>query len=106
MAARFDPDALPDAHGRVAIVTGGNGGIGLEAARMLARRGARLVLGCRNAEKTETALAALRASVPDAAVEALPLDLSDLGSVRAFAARFLEGHAQLDLLVNNAGVMA
>ncbi len=104
--ARFDLDALPDARGRVAIVTGGNGGIGLEAARMLARKGARVVLACRNAEKTEVALADLRGSVPGAALEALPLDLADLASVRAFASAFLDRHAQLDLLVNNAGVMA
>jgi NAD(P)-dependent dehydrogenase (short-subunit alcohol dehydrogenase family) len=106
MAARFDLDALPDARGRVAIVTGGNGGIGLEAARMLARKGARVVLACRNAEKTEAALADLRRSVPGAALEALPLDLADLASVRAFARAFESTHAQLDLLVNNAGVMA
>jgi NAD(P)-dependent dehydrogenase (short-subunit alcohol dehydrogenase family) len=106
MAARFDPGALPDARGRVAIVTGGNGGIGLEAARMLARRGARVVLACRNAEKTETALKTLRERVPGGAFESLPLDLSNLGSVRAFAERVLAAHAQLDLLVNNAGVMA
>jgi NAD(P)-dependent dehydrogenase (short-subunit alcohol dehydrogenase family) len=65
-----------------------------------------VVLACRNAEKTEAALADLRRSVPGAALEALPLDLADLASVRAFARAFASTHAQLDLLVNNAGVMA
>ncbi len=106
MAARFDPETLPDARGRVAIVTGGNGGIGLEAARMLAKRGARVLLACRNADKTAAALNLLRRDLPGAEVEALPLDLASLASVRTFAQKFLDGNARLDLLVNNAGVMA
>lgn len=106
MAARFDPDALPDARERIAVVTGGNGGIGLEAARMFARRGARVVIAARNPEKSAAALAELAASVPGGAFESLPLDLADLASVRAFAQAFLERYARLDLLVNNAGVMA
>ena len=106
MAARFSLDALPDARGRVAIVTGGNGGIGLEAARMLAQKGARVLLACRSREKTEAALAELRSSVPGGEFESRPLDLADLASVRAFASAFLDAHSRLDLLVNNAGVMA
>ena len=102
----FDVGALPDQHGRTAIVTGGNGGIGLEAARMLAQKGARIVLGCRNAEKAKTAVDAIGHGAPGAQVEVLPLDLASLASVREFARAYAARHARLDLLVNNAGVMA
>jgi NAD(P)-dependent dehydrogenase (short-subunit alcohol dehydrogenase family) len=104
--ASFDVGALPDQRGRTAIVTGGNGGIGLEAARMLAQKGARIVLGCRNAEKAKTAVDAIGHAVPGAQVEVLPLDLASLASVREFARAYASKHARLDLLVNNAGVMA
>jgi len=104
--ASFDVGAFPDQHERTAIVTGGNGGIGLEAARMLAQKGARIVLGCRNAEKAKAAVDAIGAAVPGAEVEVLPLDLSSLASVRDFARAYGARHARLDLLINNAGVMA
>jgi len=104
--ASFDVHALPDQHGRTAIVTGGNGGIGLEAARMLAAKGARIVLACRNPDKAKAAVDALGHTVPGAQVEVLPLDLADLASVREFARAYAVKHARLDLLVNNAGVMA
>ncbi len=104
--ASFDVGALPDQRGRTAIVTGGNGGIGLEAARMLAAKGARIVVGCRNAEKAKGAVDAIGNAVPGAEVEVLSLDLASLASVRAFAAAYRAKHARLDLLVNNAGVMA
>ncbi len=97
--------AIPAQLGRVAIVTGANSGIGLETARELARRGATVVLACRSAERAEAALADLRASVSDAGVLSMPLDLADLDSVRAFAERFESEFDRLDLLVNNAGVM-
>jgi len=102
----FDLGALPDQRGRTAIVTGGNSGIGLEAARMLAQKGARIVLGCRNAEKAKTAVDAIGHAAPGAQVEVLPLDLASLASVREFARAYAAKHARLDLLVNNAGVMA
>ena len=102
----FDVGALPDQHGRTAIVTGGNSGIGLEAARMLAQKGARIVLGCRNAEKAKAAVDTIGHAAPGAQVEVLPLDLASLASVREFARAYASKHARLDLLVNNAGVMA
>jgi len=104
--ASFDVGALPDQRGRTAVVTGGNGGIGLEAARMLARKGARIVLACRNPGKSKAAADSIGRDVPDAEIEILALDLADLASVRAFALAFSSRHARLDLLVNNAGVMA
>jgi NAD(P)-dependent dehydrogenase (short-subunit alcohol dehydrogenase family) len=104
--ASFDVGALPDQRGRTAIVTGGNSGIGLEAARMLAQKGARIVLGCRNAEKAKAAVDAIGNQALGAEVEVIPLDLASLASVREFARVYASRHARLDLLVNNAGVMA
>ena len=99
-------DDIPDQSGRTVIVTGGNGGLGLETCRELARKGAHVVMAARNLDKAEEGLADIREDVPDADVAILPLDLADLESVRAFVATFGQRHDRLDLLVNNAGVMA
>lgn len=96
---------IPDQTGRTAIVTGANTGIGLETARMLALKGANVVLACRNPEKGEAALARIRAEKPKGHTSLAALDLSDLDSVAAFASSFASKHSRLDLLVNNAGVM-
>lgn len=104
--ARWTASDIPGQHGRVAIVTGGNSGIGFEAAAALAGRGAHVVLACRDPGRAKAAVDAIRGRHRDASVEAQPLDLSSLVSVRAFADRALTEHARIDLLVNNAGVMA
>ncbi|MFI2432028.1 oxidoreductase [Streptomyces sp. NPDC018693] len=95
---------MPGLGGRIAVVTGANAGIGYVTARELARKGARVVLACRSAERGRAAEERLRGEVPSADVELRRLDLADLRSVRDFAAGF--PYARLDLLVNNAGVMA
>jgi NAD(P)-dependent dehydrogenase (short-subunit alcohol dehydrogenase family) len=97
---------IPDQLGRTAIVTGANGGLGFETARELARRRAHVVVAARNPDKTEDALARIRASVPNASLEVVALDLSSQASVRAAAEQILAAHSKVDLLVNNAGVMA
>jgi NAD(P)-dependent dehydrogenase (short-subunit alcohol dehydrogenase family) len=94
---------IPDQHGRTALITGANSGIGLEAARTLAQAGARVIMASRNTEKGETAAAEIRATSPDAELDVRKLDLSSLDSVRAFAEGYDED--RLDLLINNAGVM-
>ena len=98
-------DDIPDQSGRTAIVTGANTGIGLETARMLAKKGASVVLACRNPEKGEAALAKILAERPAGTATLSALDLSDLESVSAFATAFASKHERLDLLINNAGVM-
>lgn len=100
-------DDLPPLAGKVAIVTGANSGLGLETARALARRGAHVVLACRNPERARAAERTVRQGAPNpAAVETLPLDLASLASIQAFADAFRKRHAALHVLVNNAGVMA
>ena len=106
MSSDWTAERIPDQSGRLAIVTGANSGIGLEAAKQLARHGAEVVIAVRNAQKGEAALAEIRAFAPGATVSQSALDLADLDSVRAFAARVREQHEQVDLLINNAGVMA
>jgi NAD(P)-dependent dehydrogenase (short-subunit alcohol dehydrogenase family) len=97
---------IPDQSGRVAVVTGANGGLGLEVARELARRGAHVVMAARDQAKAEAAKAAILGEIPDASLELQPLDLASLASVHAAADRILADHSRVDLLVNNAGVMA
>jgi NAD(P)-dependent dehydrogenase (short-subunit alcohol dehydrogenase family) len=106
MADGWMADRMPDQSGRVAVVTGANSGLGLVTARELARRGALVVLACRNMEKGRAAHAEVAAVASGPEPELEELDLASLSSVRSFAERFKEKHDGLDLLVNNAGVMA
>ncbi|MDQ6607215.1 MAG: oxidoreductase [Actinomycetota bacterium] len=106
MAAKWTAADIPDLTGRVAVVTGANSGLGAITARELARRGATVIAACRNTEKGERAAAEIRAAAPAASVSVSALDLSDLASVRDFADRTAAEHERLDLLINNAGVMA
>jgi len=93
---------LPDHTGRTAVVTGANGGLGVETTRALTRAGTRVVMACRSVARGENAAADVRRDVPGATLEVRELDLASLDSVRAFA----DGvDGPIDLLVNNAGVM-
>jgi NAD(P)-dependent dehydrogenase (short-subunit alcohol dehydrogenase family) len=96
---------IPDQSGRTAVVTGANGGLGLETARELARKGAHVAMAVRNQQKAEEAASDIRASVPDASVELVALDLGSQASVREAAEQILREHERVGLLVNNAGVM-
>ncbi|MEV4420179.1 oxidoreductase [Patulibacter sp. NPDC049589] len=97
---------IPSLEGRRAVVTGANGGLGLQTALELARRGAQVTLAVRDVQKGATAVDRITAKVPGASLAVETLDLADLASVRAFATREDAGGLPLDLLVNNAGIMA
>ncbi|MCT9932898.1 oxidoreductase [Planotetraspora sp. A-T 1434] len=98
---------IPDQSGKTAIVTGANSGIGMITAGELARRGARVVVACRDTAKGKDAAARMRKAAPSADIRVVRLDLADLSSVRQFAATFSEDSENaVDILVNNAGVMA
>ncbi len=97
---------IPDQTGRAAVVTGANGGLGLETATALAGAGAHVVMAARNQEKATAAEAEIRSQHPDASLEIVELDLGDLASVRAAADAILAAHEAVDILVNNAGLMA
>ena len=96
---------MPDLSGKVIVVTGGNSGIGFEAAKEFARKGGHVVLACRNMEKALSAMEDIVAEIPGASVEIMALDLASLASVRQFATAFKAKHDRLDILVNNAGIM-
>lgn len=104
MISNFTADDIPDQTGKTFFITGANTGIGFEAAKAIAGKGGRVLLGCRNAEKGRVALARIRAEHGRADVELVHLDLADLASVRA-AAEVVKREPKLDVLINNAGLM-
>jgi len=97
---------IPSQAGRRALITGANSGIGYYAALELARKGAHVLLGSRDQARGDAALERIRGAVPNASVEVVRLDLSSLASMRAVAEAEVARGARLDLLINNAGVMA
>jgi len=100
----WTPDRLPDLTGKVYLITGGNSGIGLEAAKMLAAAGGDIVIACRNPQKAQQAMAEIDAAGPGS-VESVTLDLASLASVRSAAQEIHERWDRLDALINNAGIM-
>ena len=105
MSDRWTAEAVPDQRGRVAVITGANTGIGFVTARVLAERGATVVLAVRDTDKGKQAAARIAAAVPGAQVAVQRLDLTSLDSVRAAAEELRAGYPGIDLLINNAGVM-
>lgn len=106
MKRSWNTDHIPDQTGRTAIVSGANSGLGYHTARALAGKGARVIMACRNLEKGEVARQQILGMDPSEEPELWPLDLASLASVRAFADRYLAAFETLDLLINNAGLMA
>jgi NAD(P)-dependent dehydrogenase (short-subunit alcohol dehydrogenase family) len=96
---------VPDQTDRTAVVTGASSGIGLETARVLAARGARVVLACRDLGKARDTAARIGAAVPHADVDVIRLDLASLGSVREAAGELRSACDGIDLLINNGGIM-
>jgi NAD(P)-dependent dehydrogenase (short-subunit alcohol dehydrogenase family) len=97
---------IPAQTGKIALVTGANSGLGLETTIGLAGAGALVIMACRNPAKAEYAVAEVRRRVPNAQIAVMPLDLADLSSIRRFASAFSNQYPCLDILCNNAGVMA
>jgi NAD(P)-dependent dehydrogenase (short-subunit alcohol dehydrogenase family) len=102
----FTTESIPNLTGKTALITGANSGLGLESARALAAKGAHVILAVRSEDKGRQARDEIAADHPLASLEILPLDLSRLASVRAAAETLKRSHKRLDILLNNAGVMA
>ena len=105
MKAKWTSGDVPGQHGRLAVVTGADTGLGFETARVLAARGASVVLAVRDIEKGKRAAARIAGTAPGADVMVSPLDLASLDSIRAAADQLRAQHPAIDLLINNAGVM-
>lgn len=103
--AEFNIEAIPSQKGRIAIVTGANTGLGFETAKVLAGKGMKVIMACRNQEKAQAAKQSILKEHPAADPEIMIVDLSRLKSVRDFAQAFLSAYNRLDLLINNAGIM-
>ncbi|MEU6762608.1 oxidoreductase [Streptomyces sp. NPDC046853] len=99
-------EQIPDQTGRVFVVTGANSGLGLATTRALAARGGHVILAVRDMDKGRRAVSEITAGQPEASLEVRHIDLADLASVRAFADQLRADHPRLDVLINNAGVMA
>lgn len=106
MMDRWTVDSIPDQSGRVVIVTGANSGIGFSTAKALSAKGAHVIMACRNEQKAASAKSDILNSFPEAKLEVMKLDLSNLDQVKFFAAAFKKRFSKLDLLINNAGLMA
>ena len=102
----WTPEQIPDLTGQTVLITGANSGLGLESTKLLAGRGAEVIMACRNQNKGQQALDSIKAEQPDAKLVLMSLDLSDQQSVKAFADAFKARYSKLDILLNNAGLMA
>ena len=97
---------IPDLSGKIAVVTGANGGLGLESAKALAGAGAHVVMAARNQDKAQEAYDEIVSEYPDSLLEIVELDLASQESTKAAAASIAAAHPQIDILINNAGLMA
>ncbi len=106
MTEKWTTDNIPDLTGKVIIVTGANSGLGFESSRAFAEKNATVVMAVRNMDKGEAARTDILKAVPDAKLDMINLDMSSLDSVREFAETFKARYDRLDVLLNNAGLMA
>ena len=106
MSNKWTEEDIPDLTGKVIVVTGANSGLGLESTKVLAAKGATVIMACRNTTKAESAKAEVLQAAPAATVEVMALDNASLDSVKSFADAFKDRYDRLDVLLNNAGVMA
>ena len=102
----FTLDRVPNLAGRTTVITGANGGLGLQTAKVFAGKGARVVMAVRDQTKAAQAVEEIRAQAPHAELELVVLDLASQASVKKAAEQILGGHSEIDILLNNAGLMA
>ncbi|MEH6344365.1 MAG: oxidoreductase [Bermanella sp.] len=102
---KWESKNIPDQKGRVVIVTGSSSGLGFETARVLANKNATVIVAVRNEEKGNRAVEKIKTECPHADIQVMLVDLADLASIHKFAKKFNKKFNQLDLLINNAGVM-
>ena len=102
----FTRESVPDLAGRTAVVTGANGGLGLQTAKVFAGKGACVLMAVRDQAKAAQAVADIRTETPRAELELIALDLASQASVKKAGGEILGGHQEIDILVNNAGLMA
>jgi len=102
----YTRDSIPDLTGKTTVVTGANGGLGLETAKTFAAKGAHVVMAVRNQEKAAKAVEEISAEAPGASLQLVELDLGSQESVKKAAETILAAHDTIDILVNNAGLMA
>ena len=106
MSNKWTQQDIPDMTGKVVVISGANSGLGLESTKALAAKGAMVVMACRNLRKAEEAKSEVLETNPAARLDVMALDNASLGSVRAFADAFKAKYDRLDILLNNAGLMA
>ncbi|MDX1802802.1 MAG: oxidoreductase [Alcanivorax sp.] len=102
----WTPDEIPSLDGKIVVITGANSGLGLESARLMAARGAHVIMACRSEQKAQAALKEILKDLPDAKLEIMSLDLASQNAIKGFAKRFKDRYPRLDILLNNAGLMA
>jgi NAD(P)-dependent dehydrogenase (short-subunit alcohol dehydrogenase family) len=102
---KWNLNDMPSQSGKVVVVTGGNSGLGFETVKAFADKGAEVVLACRNISKGELAKEEILKEIPQGKIMVLPIDLMDLSSIKLFAEEFKQNFSQLDILINNAGIM-
>ena len=105
MSEKWSTENIPDLAGKVIIITGANSGIGYEAAKEFARKGAQIILASRNLDKAQSALSQIQSEIPETKAEILKLDLANLKSIQQFTDTFKKKYNHLDVLLNNAGIM-
>jgi NAD(P)-dependent dehydrogenase (short-subunit alcohol dehydrogenase family) len=99
-------EQVPDLTGKVIIVTGANSGLGFEATKVFAKNNATVVMACRNLERANASIQKIKEEIPNANLHLIQLDLSDLSTVDTFVESFKKSYSKLDVLLNNAGIMA
>ncbi len=103
---KWTTDNIPDSEGKIILITGANSGLGFETAQAIAAKKATVVMACRNPAKGEKAVENIHSLFPDAKIALMDLDLSSLKSINMFAEKFKNAYDYIDILINNAGVMA